>query len=170
MPIAFATLHDIADLVMLINSAYRGDASKSGWTTEADLIKGEIRTDEEDLRELMQKTGAVFLKYTSADNKIEGCVFLQQAGARMYLGMLSVSPLSQAGGIGKQLMNQAIEFAKQNRCVSIYMRVISLRHELIAWYEKQGFTKNGQREDFPRDNRFGTPVLPLEFLILEKQL
>jgi ribosomal protein S18 acetylase RimI-like enzyme len=168
MPVLTATLQDIPELVTLINSAYRGDASKKGWTTEADLLKGEIRTNEETIGQLMQTEGAVFLKYINEQTEIVGCVFLDKKGNKLYLGMLSVSPVLQAKGTGKKLMHAAVSYAKQEGCDAIFMRVISVRHELINWYEKQGYYKTGQTEPFPDDNRFGIPTQPLEFLIMEK--
>ncbi|MEI9909331.1 MAG: hypothetical protein WDO71_06520 [Bacteroidota bacterium] len=78
MPILTATSADIPALVALLNSAYRGDASKKGWTTEADLLKGELRTDEATVKELMQTPGAVFLKYVNEENNLAGCVFLHK--------------------------------------------------------------------------------------------
>ena len=170
MPVLTATLQDIPELVSLINSAYRGDASKKGWTTEADLLEGEIRTNEETLEQLLQTNGAVFLKYINEQNEIEGCIFLDKKGDQLYLGLLSVSPILQAKGTGKTLMNAAVDYAKQEGCDSIFMRVISLRHELINWYEKLGYSKTGQTEAFPNDNRFGTPTQPLEFIIMEKRI
>jgi GNAT superfamily N-acetyltransferase len=170
MPVLTATLQDIPELVVLINSAYRGDVSKKGWTTEADLLKGEIRTDKVILEQLMQTEGAAFLKFVNEQNEIEGCVFLDKKGNKLYLGMLSVSPVLQAKGTGKLLMNAAVMYAKQKGCDAIYMRVISARHELIKWYEKQGYYKTGQTEPFPDDDRFGVPTQPLEFLIMEKKI
>lgn len=170
MPVLTATFQDIPSLVALINSAYRGEGSKKGWTTEADLIKGELRTDEVALLELMKADDAVFLKYFNEQSEINGCVFIQKKSEGMYLGMLSVSPTRQAKGIGKKLMNEAQIHARQMGCDRIFMRVISLRHELIRWYEKQGYYKTYQTEPFPRDTRFGTPRQPLEFMIMEKMI
>lgn len=168
--ISIATLQDIPALVILLNSAYRGDASKSGWTTEADLLKGEHRTDETNLHKLMTADNAVFLKYTNAKNEIEGCVFLQKKQTRLYLGMLSVSPKLQAKGTGKRLMAAAVLHAKAQNCMAIFMRVISVRKELIAWYEKLGYADTGVKEPFPADDRFGIPTQPLEFIIMEKKI
>ena len=168
MSISHACIVDVPVLVALINSAYRGEASKKGWTTEADLLEGDIRTNEATVTELMQTPGAVFLKKVNTLNEIEGCVFLQKKENRLYLGMLSVSPKLQAMGTGKQLMNAAILHAKEQDCHSIFMKVISVRYELIAWYEKQGFHKTGKTELFPDDNRFGIPKQPLFFEIMEK--
>jgi len=170
MPVMSANIEDIPDLVALINSAYRGEDSKKGWTTEADIIQGALRIDVPALTELINVQGARFLKFVNEQNRIEGCVYLQKNGEEMYLGMLSVSPGLQARGIGKQLMNEAETYAKKDNSARIFMRVISLRHELIQWYERQGYYKTEQREPFPGDTRFGTPLQPLEFLIMEKRI
>jgi ribosomal protein S18 acetylase RimI-like enzyme len=168
MPILIATEQDIPQLVSLLNSAYRGEASKDGWTTEADLIAGQIRTDEPALAELMHSPGAVFLKSIDEEERMEGCVFLQKKRDKLYLGMLSVSPLLQARGTGKRLMLAADTYAKENGCSAIFMRVISLRPELIAWYERQGYHDTGVTEPFPEDGKFGTPLKHFVFLIMEK--
>jgi len=170
MPVITATSEDVPKLVTLINSAYRGEESKKGWTTEADIIQGSLRIDEPALAELISLQGAKFLKYVNEEKGIDGCVYLHKNVETMYLGMLSVSPNLQAKGIGKQLMKEAEIHAKKVDCTRIFMRVISLRHELIHWYEKQGYYKTDRREPFPGDTRFGTPLRPLEFLIMEKKI
>lgn len=170
MAILTAVTDDIPELVTLMNSAYRGEISKKGWTTEANLLKGEHRTDEATLNKLINSPGARFLKYVNEKKEIQGSVFLQKKENNLYLGMLSVSPLIQGKGIGKQLMAAAEIFAREQACDSIFMKVISIRHELIAWYERQGYSKSGKTEPFPVDNRFGIPTQPLEFIILEKTI
>ena len=170
MRVQSATSADIPCLVTLINSAYRGDLSKKGWTTEAELLRGELRTDEANIKELMQSPGAVFLKYTDEQEVLQGCVFLQEKEMKLYLGMLSVSPLIQARGIGKQLMSSSIDHARLRGCHTIFMRVISIRSELINWYERQGYYKTGETEPFPDTPEFGIPVQPLEFIVLQKDL
>ncbi|NOT52945.1 MAG: GNAT family N-acetyltransferase, partial [Chitinophagaceae bacterium] len=159
MPVTIATPEDIPALVSLLNTAYRGEASKKGWTTEADMVKGDLRTDEKDMQRLMQQPGTIFLTYTNENNKIEGCVFLQKRNGKMYLGMLSVDPSLQAKGIGKEIMLAAEEYAKQQGCPSIYMRVISVCHELIAWYERKGYYQTGEHQPF-EESRFGTASIP----------
>jgi ribosomal protein S18 acetylase RimI-like enzyme len=109
-------------------------------------------------------------KYTNADGGIEGCVFLNKKEDRLYLGMFSVSPLAQGKGIGKMLLTAAEEYAKKENCALIYMTVITLRQELIAWYERNGYTKTGKVLPFPVDERFGVPTRPLEMLVLEKRI
>ena len=164
-----AGLNDIPELTMLVNSAYRGDASRKGWTTEADLLDGELRTDEQSLSKSLKNPNAVILKFVS-ERRITGCVYLEKQGKALYLGMLSVSPTAQAQGIGKELLNAAEEYAKQQGCDSIIMTVISLRHELINWYERHGYKMNGETKPFPEDERFGKARQPLQFAVLEKKL
>ena len=167
--ISIATTDDIPQLLQLINQAYRGEEAKKGWTHEADLIDGSLRTDAVSLQQLIHKQNAVILKY-SQDKNITGCVYLEKKGSCLYLGMLSVSPEIQAQGIGKQLLKAADAYAKEQGCRIIEMTVISVRNELIAWYERNGYKKTEKREPFPSDGRFGSPRQPLEFIYLEKQL
>ena len=167
-PITVATEKDIPSLNILVNSAYRGDSSKKGWTTEADLLDG-IRTDEDSLRKLIEDPGSVILKYTSGSCVLQGCVYLKKKGDKLYLGMLTVSPELQAKGIGKQLLAAAEDYAKQVGCIGITMTVISVRHELIAWYERHGYHPTGETEPFPTDPSFGLPKLALFFMVMEKR-
>jgi len=162
-----ATNDDIPQLLQLINSAYRGEVAKKGWTHEADLIDGSIRTNEESLKQLIEKAGATILKFEQED-KIVGCVYLEKKFQRLYLGMLSVSPDVQAQGVGKQLLKAADEYATKNNCKTIEMTVISVRHELIKWYERHGYHQTTKREAFPSDGKFRNPKQPLEFVYLEK--
>jgi ribosomal protein S18 acetylase RimI-like enzyme len=84
--------------------------------------------------------------------------------------MFSVSPSAQGKGIGKKLLAAADAYAREHNCVSIFMTVITVREELIAWYEKNGYQKTGKVLPFPVDERYGIPTQPLEMLVLEKYL
>lgn len=170
MPISIAEEKDISPLVALMDSAYRGEGSKKGWTSEADLFIGNKRTDETTIASLIKKPGAIFLKYVNEEGIIEGCVFLHQKDDRLYLGMFSVSPSAQGKGIGKKLLIAAEDHAKNQNCTSIYMTVITVRENLIDWYERNGYHKTGRVLPFPVDERFGIPTQPLEMLVLEKHL
>ncbi|MBO0937816.1 GNAT family N-acetyltransferase [Fibrella sp. HMF5335] len=163
-----ATTADIPALNQLVNSAYRGDSSRKGWTTEADLLGG-IRTDEAGLQAMLDNTDAVILTYKSASQLI-GCVYLEKKGTDMYLGMLTVSPELQAAGIGRQLLEAAENWAKAQHCRAVTMTVIPQRTELIAWYQRRGYQPTGETHPFPNDPRFGLPKQPLSFIVLEKVL
>jgi ribosomal protein S18 acetylase RimI-like enzyme len=168
--ISKATLTDVTALNLLINSAYRGESSKAGWTTEADILGGQ-RTDEEDLKTIISKEDCTVLKYTNDAGELISCVRLEKHDSKMYLGMLTVSPVLQGGGIGKQMMAASEKLAKQENCIAVYMQVIKGRDELIAWYERQGYSNTGERKPFPMsDPRFGIPKKGLEFIIMQKGL
>ena len=170
MPIFIAEEKDVNSLVSLMDSAYRGENSKQGWTSEANLFIGNKRTDEATVANLIKKPGAVFLKYLNEEGLLEACVFLHKKENRLYLGMFSVSPLVQGKGIGKKLLTAADDHAKEQSCSTIYMTVITVRKELIAWYERNGYHKTGKVLPFPVDERYGIPTQPLEMLVLEKHL
>lgn len=163
-----ATEPDVAALNHLVNSAYRGESSKKGWTTEADLLDGS-RTDEPSLRLMVQNPKVTILKYEDSGHLL-GCVYLEEKGPDLYLGMLTVSPDAQTNGIGKRLMAAAEQLALTKGCRAITMTVITVRHELIAWYERRGFRTTGETQPFPTDPRFGLPKQPLSFVVLEKVL
>ena len=166
--ISLATNADLAAITDLLNSAYRGESSKEGWTHEEHLIDGEVRTNEEILQQLIQQENSVLLKYTNEEKAIVGCVNLQKNEDRIYLGMLGVSPKLQGGGIGKQLLKIAEAYAQQLHCRSIYMSVISVRRELIDWYKRHGYKDTGERLPFKEDSLTGKHLQLLEFMVMEK--
>ncbi len=152
-----------------MNSAYRGDSSRQGWTTEADLLDG-TRTDAAAIEEIIKTPGYVILKYVES-NQLLGCVELHQDGDKLYLGMLTVRPQLQGKGIGKLLLEAAESEARKKSCRLIYMTVISVRKELIDWYVRHGYQPTGERKPFAfNDPRFGQPKMKLEFIVLEKSL
>jgi ribosomal protein S18 acetylase RimI-like enzyme len=164
-----ATLKNVSELNILINSAYRGESSKKGWTSEADLLGG-IRTDEEGLINTINKETTFLLKYVEND-KIIGCVQLEKQEGKLYLGMLTVSPELQGGGVGKKLLQAAEIYAKSLDLPIVTMTVISARSELIAWYERHGFQKTGEKKPFPmNDPKIGLPRQFLEFIVMEKKV
>lgn len=167
--ISKAILADAPELNKLVNSAYRGDSSRQGWTTEADLLDG-TRIDEAAMRELINKKDTVVLTYREA-NELLGCVELRVQGRKLYLGMLSVKPNNQGKGIGKKLMLAAEDYAKQQKMDTLFMTVISVRKELIEWYVRHGYKLTGERKPFIMpDARWGIPKQYLEFVVLEKNL
>lgn len=164
-----ATLEDIPALVTLINSAYRGETSRKGWTTEAHLLEGK-RTDEPEMTEIFLDPKNTILKFTE-NNTIIGSVLLVEKGHQLYLGMLTVSPELQNSGIGKKLLAEAENQAKALGLSSIIMTVISVREELIAWYKRHGYVDTGAREAFPESGiHITVSDEPLEFIFLEKKL
>ena len=163
---------DVDALVPFVNGGYRGESSKRGWTTEADILGGQ-RTDPGKMREMVEGADARVELAHDETGALVGCVYLKkEPDACCYLGMLTVDPARQAGGIGKLLMAHCDGLARAWGCGRIRMTVISMRPELIAYYERRGYAKTGTTEPFPEDDpRFGLPkVRGLTFVELAKAL
>ena len=159
---------DAGEIASLVNSAYRGESGKRGWTTEADHLGGQ-RTDTGEVSRLIDSSGSLFLLCIEAGSLV-GSIHLEQCGEDARLGMLAVRPDRQGGGIGRRLLNEAERAAvKAFGAGKIRMAVLTFRTELIAYYERRGYSRIGHFEDFPADPKFGIPkVAGLRFEWLEK--
>ena len=170
LTIGISSKEDIPQLEKLVNGAYRGESSKKGWTTEADLLDG-IRTNKDVLAGMINRADSIVLKCMNATNELVGCVYLQNKEEKLYLGMLTVAPDLQDQGIGKKLLQAAEEYAQTQQYSAITITVISLRQELIQWYERRGYKATGEKKPFPsNDPRFGLPKQDLEFIVMEKKI
>ncbi|MGA5730145.1 GNAT family N-acetyltransferase [Streptomyces seoulensis] len=166
-----ATDADVDALVALVESAYRGDASRAGWTTEADILDGQ-RTDPEGVRQVI-KTPDSRLLVVEREGRIVACCQLEHRGAHAYFGMFAVSPTVQGAGLGKTVLAEAERQARADWGVTeMHMTVISVRDDLIGWYERRGYRRTGETTPFPYgDERFGIPRRPdLCFELLVKPL
>jgi GNAT superfamily N-acetyltransferase len=176
-----ATHDDIPALIALVTSAYRGEASKQGWTTEADILDGQ-RIDAEMLQADLAQTHSVILLAEDAAGLIACAHIAVEASedhiaepdqCAAYFGMFSVSPTAQGGGIGKQVLSEAERIAREVLgCRRMRMTVIDCRDELIAFYERRGYRRTGIKKPFPYGNpRYGVPKRDdLRFEVLEKPL
>ena len=169
MNIALATPTDAPRLTQFVNAAYRGDTARQGWTTEADLLDGQ-RIDEEGMHEMLARPGAAILLCQNEAGELLGSFHAQAKGTLLYLSMLAVNPAGQTRGVGKFLLNAAEDYGRRHGCTLSRMTVISVRTELIAYYERRGYHRTGATEPFPTDPRFGIPKQPLVLLVLEKAL
>jgi N-acetylglutamate synthase-like GNAT family acetyltransferase len=167
-----ARTSDIPALHTLIESAYRGETAKQGWTHEADLLGGQ-RTDQEQLAGILADQDQTIL-VADEDGQIIGCVAVRKIRTnRAYLGMLTVDPLLQSGGLGRRLIAAAEDHARNTFAASaMEMTVIVQRQELIAYYLRRGYHLTGETRPFPLDDpKFGLPTRrDLEFVVLEKAL
>lgn len=166
-----ATLADIDALVVLVTSAYRGDVSKQGWTTEADMLDGQ-RIDPEVLRKDIERERSRIV-IAEREAQLLACVHVAEDDGAGYLGMFSVKPDLQGGGVGKLLLAEAERIARDEwRLPAMRMTVIDIRDELIAFYERRGYRRTGITKPFPYgDERYGTPKRDdLRFEVLEKSL
>ncbi|MER6063014.1 GNAT family N-acetyltransferase [Streptomyces sp. NPDC001792] len=166
-----ATDADVDALVALIESAYRGDSSRAGWTTEADILQGQ-RTDPDGVLEVIKSPESRLLT-VEQDGRIIACCQLEHRGDHAYFGMFAVSPTLQGAGLGKTVMAEAERQVREAWGVTeMHMTVISVRDDLIAWYERRGYRRTGKMSPFPYgEERFGIPQRDdLQFELLVKKL
>ncbi len=161
----------MAALHRLVESAYRGDSAKAGWTHEADLLGGQ-RTDEAELLDILADVSRVIL-LAEVDGVLTGCVQVADQGEGLaYLGLLTVDPTRQAGGLGRLLIEAAeAEAVARFGATRMEMTVIRQRSELIAWYERRGYALTGETRPFPLDETtIGLSDRDLTFVVMEKAL
>lgn len=166
-----ATAADIDAIVALVESAYRGDDSRQGWTTEADFLDGR-RTGADDVAACIQREHSRIL-LAERDGIMLACAHVAEEDGTGYFGMFSVRPDLQGGGIGKHVLAEAERIASEEWKLRVMrMTVIDIRDELIAFYERRGYHRTGIVKPFPYgDERFGLPTRDdLRFEILEKEL
>ena len=166
-----ATVDDVSAIVALVESAYRGDSSRKGWTTEADFLDGQ-RTDAEDVRSCIERERSVVL-LAERDGQLGACAHVAVENGAGYFGMFSVTPGLQGSGIGSRVLAEAERVVREDwQLAAMRMTVIDIRAELIAFYERRGYVRTGIKKPFPYGNeRFGLPKRDdLRFEVLEKSL
>lgn len=168
--IRLATKNDIDKIVQLVESVYRGESSKKGWTTEADLIDGQ-RTDRRMIAEMMNEPGNEFYVIDASQISLAASVHLKKEADHGYIGMVSVSTDFQNQKLGKKLLIFCEEKIKSWGFEKAKITVLNVREELIAWYVRFGYKHSGDALDFPSDPRFGIPKIKnLKLVELEKNL
>ena len=171
-----AAIDDIDAIVALVTSAYRGDASRQGWTTEADFLDGN-RVDRDVLQLDIERPRSQVL-LAERDGALIACAHvavehLDGGPDAGYFGMFSVDPQLQGGGIGKAVLDEAERIARDEWQLPVMrMTVIDIRDELIAFYQRRGYRRTGVFKPFPYgDPRYGLPKRDdLRFEVLEKAL
>jgi ribosomal protein S18 acetylase RimI-like enzyme len=163
-----ATTADASAIAALVESAYRGDASRAGWTTEADFLHGR-RTDVSEIEALLAGADGRFVLLERGDQLLASC-YIERQGPVCYFGMFSVHPPAQGMGIGRLVIDEAERIARDEWASErVEMTVIDIRAELIAWYERRGYRRTGTTKPFPYgDERFGLPQrddLRFEYLV-----
>lgn len=167
----FAVAADSAAIADLVNSAYRGDSSKSGWTTEAHLLDGQ-RTDADEIKQKIEDRNSFILTARENQELIGSCELIANAEtSELYFGMFTIKPVLQNKGLGKAFLEQVEKIAKQWKLKKITMTVITLRTELIEYYKRRGFKVTDEYIPFPTEERFGIPkVKDLQMVYLVKDI
>ena len=157
---------DVEAVVALVQSAYRGEASRLGWTTEADLIDGQ-RTDAREVSDLIARPDSLIL-LAGRPGALLGTCHLQRRGGEAGFGMFAVRPALQGSGIGRAIVEEAFRIASVGDATRCGSRSYPSAEDLITWYKRLGFQPTGETEPFPYgDERFGRPRRDdLEFVVL----
>jgi ribosomal protein S18 acetylase RimI-like enzyme len=168
----FAEAGDVPAIVALVETAYRGEASLAGWTTEAHLLGGQ-RTDAGAVAAVLGTPGSTMLLAEASGTLVGCCQLERRPGAEVYFGMFAVRPGSQGQGWGREILAEAERLARDEwAAATMVMTVLAQRHDLIGWYERRGYRRTGQTRPFPYgDERAGIPKRPdLRFDVLAKPL
>ncbi|MCY7340217.1 MAG: GNAT family N-acetyltransferase [Sphingomonas bacterium] len=172
MNLVDAQPRDLDALHALVESAFRGDSARLGWSHEADLLDGQ-RTDIAELEAILADPAQALLMLRD-DAGVAGCVSLtNKTGGLAYLGMLTVDPRRQASGLGRDILAAAERVAAERfEANRIELTIIPHRTELTAWYERRGYRLTGETRPFPADDpRFGLPKRDdLIFAVMQKLL
>jgi GNAT superfamily N-acetyltransferase len=166
-----AQLEDVYLIVNLINFSYRGDGSKSGWTTEADLLEG-VRTTPEEITSFIQNPQQNLLLLSFEEDQLIGCILAEKRNLKVRFGMFVTHPTLQGKGLGKQLLKYAEEQVKEQWHITDFeMIVISCRKELLEYYERRGYFFKGKTLPFPlRPHLWKLKVNHLDLKVIEKSL
>ncbi|MDD5052990.1 MAG: GNAT family N-acetyltransferase [Sulfuricurvum sp.] len=100
-----ATTDNIPAITSLINRSYRGDSSRAGWTTEADLLSG-ARIDDAGLLQLLNDPDSLIL-IARSDETILATLHAHRENSSVHFGLFAVEPTLQGSGIGKALLSYA---------------------------------------------------------------
>jgi ribosomal protein S18 acetylase RimI-like enzyme len=164
-----ATVTDVPAVTALTELAYRGEAAATGWTTETELLTGP-RTSEREVARLVADEGSVFV-LAEDGGALVGSALVQRTGDAAYFGMFAVDPRLQGGGVGKALVAACERTARETwGSTAMTMTVISLREELIAWYERRGYRRTGRHLPFPFHEHSGALRTDFDLAELRKDL
>jgi ribosomal protein S18 acetylase RimI-like enzyme len=162
---------DVESLVQLIRSAYRGESSRQGWTSESDLVGGDRISAEQTLA-LIEGPNSMMLVF-GEENTIIACCHVEDRGSSLaYFGTFAVAPTAQGTGLGRRVMAEAERSAVLTfKSTVLELTVLAQQENLIAWYERLGFSRSGETREFPADAEFARPLRDdLYFVVLTKSL
>lgn len=154
MDFRFAEESDLSALTHLINKAFSVER----------FFKAGDRLQLNDTHEHFQR--GKFL-VAEEDGKLSGCVYVELRGDRAYLGLLSVDPDRQKSGLGRRLTSAAEEFAREMGARWMDLRIVNLRLELPAIYEKLGYKVTGTETFSPEQL---PTTQPCHFVCMSKEL
>ena len=167
-----ASAADVPAVAALVERAYRGPVAATGWTTETELLTGP-RTSNRHVAELVAEPGSRFALAEAASTLV-GSALVQAPdtpGGAAYLGMFAVDPGHQGGGVGRAVVAAAERTVRELWAApAVRLTVISLRAELIEWYERRGFVRTGRHLPFPFHEASGALRTDFDLVEMQKDL
>ncbi|CAB4926169.1 unannotated protein [freshwater metagenome] len=167
----FAGVVALPGVLGLVQDAYRGEPSRAGWTTEADLLDGG-RTTPELVRALLVSVRDAVLVLGPQDRPT-ACCAVGVADGVASLGMFAVRPEEQGRGTGAAVLAGAERYVRERWDPgALHLSVIRQRTELVDWYGRRGYAPTGGTQPFPYgDERYGRPLRDdLELVVLRRAL
>lgn len=166
----FAREEDAGAVAALVERAYRGPESATGWASEAGILTGP-RSNVAEIAALIAAADCRFLLAEDAAG-LAACALIQDKGeGRAYFGMFAVAPDRQTGGLGKSVVAEAERAARELwRARSLSLTVISIRDTLIAWYERRGYALTGETEPFPFGEHSGALRTDFCLVVMRKEI
>jgi N-acetylglutamate synthase-like GNAT family acetyltransferase len=150
-----AETSDARQIMAVINSAFK---------VAEEFFCFEDRITLEEVERLF--TTGTFL-VAESDRVLVGCVYVElKDGDRSYLGLLSVDPSQQQGGLGSLLMTAAENHCREIGCRVMDIWIVNLRTELTPFYQRRGYMETGTLP-FPPDVQ---TKLPCHFITMAKPL
>jgi GNAT superfamily N-acetyltransferase len=159
-PIRTATVADREAIRRLVNQAFVAERPlKKGGLDRLPLGDGELdRLLEHGTFLLLEEEGAIV-----------ACVYVEPRGERAYLGLLSITPERQRMGLGKKMNEAAEDFAREQGCRWMDLRVVSPRRDrLVPVYLRLGYAEQGTQE-YPAEVAERMSV-PGHFIVMSKAL
>jgi ribosomal protein S18 acetylase RimI-like enzyme len=174
-PLEFRTaqISDIQKLVDLINSAYRQHQGNS-WTSEVEIVTGDRINVEQLLQTLADDHFKLFVVEYAKETV--ACIGLTFHSSEVEIGTFCITPRIQNQGIGKQVLDFAESYIGDNLLLEypdlkhFVMWVLSVRHELIAYYQRRGYQQTGRIEDYPLHANVGIPTVNLHLVEMKKDI
>lgn len=172
-----ATVSDIPQLLLLINSAYRQNLGQS-WTNEANIVVGD-RIHQQQLENLISQPNHQLLIAEIAhlgQSLIIACIGLNYLYSELEIGTFCIAPDWQNQGIGQRVLAYAerysANYAVQHQMPLEYyvMWVLNVRNELLAYYERRGYVLTGEIEAYPLDANVGQPTVALHLVKMKKPI
>ena len=154
-----ARIEDADPIKRIVNSAYRGTSGTAGWSNEAHLLSGN-RIEKHHIIDIINKSNLDILVALSNENIVASMCVEKLNDKESYFSMLAVEPKLQSCGIGRRMFTEIENFSHLSFNSQTYiLEVITLRKDLIHFYNRLGYQQTGQISEFPFSSAVGESLV-----------